>query len=164
MNKADISELFEYNQWAKGRLLASLQSMKSEDFEKNLHSSHGGIKGTLLHMVNAAGIWTNRLVGKPTVPLKESDMKTLSDFKAKWDEFDGMLSEILEQATDENLDAKFDYQDSQGNKYTQPRLWALNQLFNHFTYHRGQIVVMQRQMGYTPVNTDMIAYYRAKGK
>jgi uncharacterized damage-inducible protein DinB len=36
----------------------------------------------------------------------------------------------------------------------------MQHLANHSTYHRGQITTMLRQLGVTPVPTDLIAYYR----
>ncbi|HET9131583.1 MAG TPA: DinB family protein [Terriglobia bacterium] len=36
----------------------------------------------------------------------------------------------------------------------------MQHLANHSTYHRGQITTMLRQLGVTPVSTDLIAYYR----
>ena len=162
MDKNDVIELMEYNRWAKGRLLTSLASMKQEDFEKDLHSSHGGIRGTLFHMVNAENIWTARLAGLAVKPPDDEELKDVEAFRAKWDEADARLESLVRQTTDEQLHATFDYQDSKGNKYSQPRIWAVSQLFNHFTYHRGQIVAMQRQLGYKPVNTDLIGFYREK--
>jgi uncharacterized damage-inducible protein DinB len=32
---------------------------------------------------------------------------------------------------------------------------------NHGTHHRGQITTILRQLGATPRNLDLIAYYRA---
>ncbi len=162
MEKNDLFELFEYNQWAKGRLVASLEAMRHEDLEKDLHSSHGGILGTLLHMVSAEGIWTSRLAGEPVVPLRESETKNLVDIGRKWDEFDLRLSHLIIGSTEEELQSAMDYEDSKGNRYSHPRIWGLSQLFNHMTYHRGQIVAMQRQLGYKPVNTDLIGFYREK--
>ncbi len=164
MNKKDLAELFEYNRWAKSRLLDSLESMKPEDFDRDLHASHGGIRGTLLHMINAEGIWSSRLAGEPVIPVQDSELKNIGDFKRRWDEFDRKLADLLAASTDEQLQSRLEYQDSKGNKYFQPRIWAFSQLFNHFTYHRGQIVVMQRQLGYKPVNTDLIGFYREKAK
>jgi len=69
---------------------------------------------------------------------------------------------LLGSMTDDQLIAQFEYQDTKGNKYSQPRVWALQQVFNHFTYHRGQIASMQRQLGYVPSNTDLIGFYRQK--
>lgn len=164
MDKKDVLGLLEYNRWAKNRLLTSLEPMKQDDFEKDLHSSHGGIRGTLLHMLNAENIWSSRLTGRAFQALDEAELKDLVAIKAKWDELDINLGESVNKFTDEQLQAPLEYQDMRGNKYSQPRIWALQQLFNHFTYHRGQIVAMQRQLGYQPVNTDLIGFYREKGK
>lgn len=163
MNKNDLMELFEYNQWAKRKLLGSLEQVKPEDFVKDLHSSHGGIHGTLLHIVNAENIWVGRLDGQqPVVPLDGSQFKNIDDFKRVWDELDNKLSRLIGVSTDEQLRSRMEYQDSKGNKFFQPRIWAFSQLFNHFTYHRGQIVTLQRQLGYKPVGTDLIGFYREK--
>lgn len=162
MNGMDVRELLEYRFWAKERLLGSLEPIKQEDFEKDLHSSHGGIRGTLLHILNAENIWVTRLSGEPAVPLDDSKLKSLDDFKREWSELDKKLSGLVEGLADEKLQARFDYQDMKGSKYSHPRVWALQQLFNHFTYHRGQIVTMQRQLGYKPANTDMIRFFREK--
>ena len=162
MNKNDFVELLEYNQWAKERLLNSLAQVKPEDFEKDMHSSHGGIKGTLFHMVNAENIWVSRLEGEQIIPLDISQLKGVQEFRSVWDDLDNRLSGLIAGVNDEQLKSRMEYQDSKGNKYFQPRIWAFSQLFNHFTYHRGQIVALQRQLGYKPVNTDLIGFYSEK--
>ncbi len=162
MTKTDIVDLFEYNQWAKTRLMTSLQAMKHEDIGKDLHSSHGGILGTLLHMVNAESIWISRLRGEELRTINSEVVKSLGDLKAEWDELDKKLSMLISDYSDRDLLSEFEYRDLKGNKYHQPRIWAFSQLFNHFTYHRGQIVAMQRQLEYKPVNTDLIGFYREK--
>ncbi|MCL4511002.1 MAG: DinB family protein [Bacteroidetes bacterium] len=162
MNKRDIVELLEYSQWAKSRLLNSLEPMKQEDFEKDLHSSHGGVRGTLFHILNAENFWLRRLTGEPVVSLDEAKLKNLNDFKQEWDQLDKRLSELVNGLSEEQVQASFEYQDRKGNKYAQPRIQLLHQLVSHFTYHRGQIVAMQRQLGYQPANTDLIVFYREK--
>lgn len=162
MNKNDLMELFEYNQWAKRRLLGSLEQVKPEDFAKDLHSSHGGIQGTLFHMVNAENVWVSRLDGEQVIPLDPAQLTNVADFMRVWDRLDNKMSGLLAGTTDEQLHSRMEYHDSKGNKYFQPMIWAYAQLFNHFTYHRGQIVALQRQLGYKPVNTDLIGFYREK--
>jgi len=162
MNKDDVLEFLEYNRWARERLIASLEQMKQEDFEKDLHSSHGGIRGTLLHILFAENIWSRRLAGEAMIPLDDAKLKDVNDFKNEWNKLEDKLSGLVKTLTDEQLHSRFEYQDTKGNKYSQPRIWALQQLSNHFTYHRGQIVAMQRQLGYKPVNTDLIGFYRKK--
>ena len=43
---------------------------------------------------------------------------------------------------------------------------SLQHVVNHGTYHRGQITTMLRQLGATPVSTDLSRFYldRAAGK
>jgi len=37
----------------------------------------------------------------------------------------------------------------------------LSHVFNHSTYHRGQLVTLFRQVGFTDVtSTDLLLYYR----
>ncbi len=162
MNRDDLLELFEYNQWAKVRLLDSLAQVKQEDFSKDLHSSHGGIQGTLFHMVNAENIWLSRLEGNQVTPLDASQLKSVEDFRKAWDDLDNRMTGVLAGVNDSQPQAMMGYQDSRGNNYYHPKLWAFNQLFNHFTYHRGQIVALQRELGYQPVNTDLIGFYRER--
>ncbi len=162
MNKDDVIELLDYNRWAKERLLASLGQMKQEDFEKDLHSSHGGIRGTLFHMLAALNIWTSRLSNEAMVPLDDVRLKEIGDFENEWNKLEEKLSRLVSEFNDEQLHSIFEYQDTKGIKYSQPRMWGLQQLFNHFTYHRGQIVAMQRQLGYTPPNSDLIGFYRER--
>ena len=164
MNKNDVLELLEYNRWAKERLIASLQQIRQDDFEKDLHSSHGGIRGTLLHILSSVNIWSSRLAGEAIVPLDNDKLKAVYDFKNEWDGLERKLSGLIDKFTDEQLQSRFEYQDTKGNNYSHPRVWALQHFVNHFTYHRGQIVAMQRQLGYKPVNTDLIGFYRERGR
>ncbi len=162
MNKNDLLELFEYNLWAKERLLDSLSEIKQGDFLKDLNSSHGGIHGTLFHMVNAENIWLSRLEGRQVDSLDPSQLNNVQAFRKVWDSLDNRMKGVLAALNDPQLQEKVEYQDSKGNKHFHPKLWAFNQLFNHFTYHRGQIVAMQRQLGYKPANTDLIGFYRER--
>ena len=52
--------------------------------------------------------------------------------------------------------------DLKGNQFRNPRWQALQHLANHGTYHRGQITTLLRQLGATPVSTDLIGFYRER--
>ena len=42
-------------------------------------------------------------------------------------------------------------------------LWqAIMHLSNHDSYHRGQLTTLIRQVGGTPVNTDLLFFYRER--
>ncbi|HEY9166518.1 MAG TPA: DinB family protein [Candidatus Kryptonia bacterium] len=160
MDKKDILELFDYCDWARARLLESLKPMTQEDFEKDMHSSHGGVRGTLYHIVNAEKIWLRRLKGETHATLDESALKTLADFQTEWEYLDGQLRSYINGISEADLHGVYEYKTAKGDLLSQPRIWSFLQLVNHFSYHRGQIVTFQRQLGYKPVNTDMIGYFR----
>ncbi len=57
------------------------------------------------------------------------------------------------------------YKNSKGIEFNQPIYQLLVHVFNHTTYHRGQVVTMLRQVGYTDVSsTDMTTFFRLKNE
>jgi uncharacterized damage-inducible protein DinB len=66
--------------------------------------------------------------------------------------------------SDQDLVKSLTYKDLKGNSYTQPLIQTIQQVLNHATYHRGQVVTMLRQLGVKPVNTDLITYYRQQNQ
>ena len=71
--------------------------------------------------------------------------------------------EWVELATEAALNHEFIYRNSKKEQFKQPVYEALHHLFNHQTFHRGQLITMLRQVGLTelPV-TDLIAFSRKK--
>jgi uncharacterized damage-inducible protein DinB len=163
MTVDDIRTLFEFNYWAKARLMSVLESLSNEQFTKDLGSSHGGIHGTLLHIVGAENIWLSRWTDQTVLKLlDQKDYPTLSAVRKKWDEVERGMSDFVSSLTEENVSAVETYKTTEGKQFSYP-LWQMMQhLVNHSTYHRGQIVTMLRQLGIKPVGTDLIAYYRSK--
>jgi uncharacterized damage-inducible protein DinB len=163
MTVDDIGTLFEFNYWAKARLMSVLESLSNEQFTKDLGSSHGGIHGTLLHIVGAENIWLSRWTDQTVLKLlDQKDYPTLSAVRKKWDEVERGMSDFVSSLTEENVSAVETYKTTEGKQFSYP-LWQMMQhLVNHSTYHRGQIVTMLRQLGIKPVGTDLIAYYRSK--
>jgi uncharacterized damage-inducible protein DinB len=163
MTLDDVRILFEFNYWAKARLMSVLESLNDEQFRKDLGSSHGGIHGTLVHMVGAENIWLSRWTDQTVLKLlDQKDYPTLADVRKKWDEVERGMREFISSLTEENISAVVTYKTIEGKQFSYP-LWQIMQhVVNHSSYHRGQIVTMLRQQGIKPVGTDLIAYYRSK--
>ena len=71
--------------------------------------------------------------------------------------------EWVDLATEAALQHEFIYKNSKKDQFKQPVYEMLMHLFNHQTYHRGQLITMLRQTGETNIpNTDLIAYLRKK--
>lgn len=163
MNIADIQILYEFNYWAKARMLGALESLPEQDLYKDFKTSFKGIHGTLVHICSAENAWLQRFTGNPSPKfLKIDDLPKYDAVKAKWGEVEkGMLAYIA-SLTEEELQQKFSFTTSEGKSVSSVRWQNLQHLVNHGTYHRGQITSMIRQLGGTPVSTDLIAFYRQK--
>ena len=67
------------------------------------------------------------------------------------------------QATMPALEHVFHYQNSKKEKFRQPVFEMLAHLFNHSTYHRGQLVTMLRQLEVSSIPaTDFIIWSRTR--
>ena len=47
MNLEEIQDLYEFNSWANKRILGAVEPLVSEQYHRDLGSSHGGVHGTI---------------------------------------------------------------------------------------------------------------------
>lgn len=166
MHVIDIHLLYEFNYWAKSRMLGVVETLTPEQYTKDLGSSHGGIHGTLVHCMGAEDIWLKRWKGEDSSSMYTTkDVPTLESLMSRWDMVEHqMMSFCHALKTDDDIKKVVTYKDLKGNEHSQP-LWQMMQhLVNHSTYHRGQITAMLRQLGVKPVGTDLITFYREKNQ
>jgi uncharacterized damage-inducible protein DinB len=164
MTLNDIHLLYEFNYWAKEKMLGAIDTLSQEEVFKDLKTSFGGIHGTVVHICAAEDIWLQRFLAVQTPKfLKTADLPTYEAVKTKWKAVEqGMLAHV-QSLTEERLTEKFSFLNNKGEPLANIRWQTLQHLVNHSTYHRGQITSMIRQLGKTPVSTDLIAFYRQKG-
>ena len=166
MHLQDIHNLYEYNYWANHRLLEVVETVPHEQFIKDLGSSHGGIHGTLVHIMGAEEIWLKRWKGdSPSSFYSAADFPTFDVLSNHWEMVEmEMMGFCHMLKTEADIQKIITYKDLKGNAYSQP-LWQLMQhLANHSTYHRGQVVTMLRQVGVKPVGTDLVTYFRQQSQ
>jgi uncharacterized damage-inducible protein DinB len=163
MTLSDIKELFLFDEWATDRILEIVASLPEDQYSRDLRSSHGGIRGTLVHAYGAEWIWLERWKGgSPTALAREEDIPTFQQLVQRWSTLRQELNQFVASLSEERLALPHSYKDLKGNSYTQPLWQQMQHLVNHSTYHRGQVVTMLRQLGVKPVATDLIAFYRLK--
>jgi len=162
MTKKEIQLLFEYDTWADFKLLEVIAALTGDQYKKDLHSSFGGIQGTLVHILSANRVWLYRWRGKESEPLKIENFPAMEVVKKQWDTYQCEISNFLHSLTEEKLIAPLQYSDFKGNVYAQPLCQQMQHKVNHSSYHRGQLVMMLRQLGTAVVSTDLITYIRQK--
>jgi uncharacterized damage-inducible protein DinB len=162
MTKKEIQLLFEYDTWADLKLLEVIAALTGDQYKKDLHSSFGGIQETLVHVLSANQVWLYRWIGKEPEPLKIENFRAIEVVKKQWDTYQCEISNFLQILTEEKLNAPLQYSDFKGNTYAQPLCQQMQHKVNHSSYHRGQLVMMLRQLGTAVVSTDLITYIRQK--
>lgn len=163
MTVSDIRLLLEFNFWANAKMLQSLESVPEEKLYEDLKSSFGGIHATLVHMCGAEDIWLQRLTNvTPAVYMKKESYPAIGAVRIKWKEVDEGYKKYLSALTEDELARDFEITTQKGDRFSQKVRESLQHLVNHSSYHRGQITTMLRQIGGTPVGTDMITFYRLK--
>ena len=73
MNLQDLRTLLDYHYWARGRLLAALEPLTPEQFNRDLGSSFKSIRETVVHTYAAEWAWHSRWQGQSPTALMTSD-------------------------------------------------------------------------------------------
>jgi uncharacterized damage-inducible protein DinB len=160
--KTLLNQFAAYNLWANGVLAASVQALSPNVRMQPVVSSFPGLHATLLHLWDAESTWWQRM------KLQEQVVRPSDGFAG---DTDAMIKSLLEQskqwsdwvqdAQPHMLEHEFIYRNSKRETFKQPVWQVLLHLFNHNTYHRGQIVTMLRQLNVTAIpSTDFIAWSR----
>ena len=162
--KEILQQYASYNVWASMKLFEVIQQLTEEQIHQELSSSFSSIYKTILHLWDAESIWWQRLKLQEQidVPSKifsgnyaELEKRSMQQSK-QWEEW------VL-NANDVHLLHVFGYQNTRKEQFKQPVNEVLIHIFNHGTYHRGQLVNMLRQLGIEKIPpTDFIVYSRSK--
>jgi uncharacterized damage-inducible protein DinB len=159
-----LQQLAAYNIWANALLMEILKKLPGELHQKEIPSSFNSLEKTVLHMWNAESIWWQR------IKLQERIIGPMDNFNGKMeDAIEGLIlqnkqwNEWINKAKEHHLQHVFQYQNFKREQFKQPIYQMLIHLFNHGTYHRGQIVNMLRQLGVEKIpQTDFIVWSRKK--
>ena len=161
MDLAGVRELFAYNAWANRECFAALERVSAESYFRDLKSSHGGLHGTVCHIVWAEQLWLNRWLGRPNPAVPQGkDLATLAAARARWEAIEVERLGWLAGFDELRLAATLAVRPSSGGEYVHTFRQMFRHVVDHSTYHRGQLVTLLRQLGLTPPSTGLILFYR----
>ena len=163
LGKEDAGRLLEYTVWANHRVMRAAATLAPDDFKRDLGSSHGGVRGTLTHMMGAEWIWLERFKGvSPTRGLDESEFADIVALRDRWTLIEEHRADWFRSLRETDLAAPVSFRTLAGAAFETP-LWELLQhVANHSTYHRGQVVTLLRQLGARGVTTDLLMWDRER--
>lgn len=162
MTKQYFIELADYNMWANDLVLAWLDNINGEQWDKQVESSFNSIGETVLHIVSAESIWLERLNKLESPQWLQSTFEgTKDETTALWKKSSAGLKKFIDGFNESAIMDKLVFKRLNGDRYEMPRYQVFAHVFNHSTYHRGQLVTMLRLVGYADVSsTDMLIFFR----
>jgi uncharacterized damage-inducible protein DinB len=158
-----LQQYAAYNAWASKTLFERISKLSEEEINKEIASSFPSIYKTVQHMWLAEEVWFQRLKLVENIEL-QSDKFTgsFNALSANLTKQSQQWIDWVNTATEPQLTHVFAYVRNK-EQLKQPVYQMLNHVFNHATYHRGQLVTMLRQLGADKIPaTDFSAFCRLK--
>jgi uncharacterized damage-inducible protein DinB len=145
-----LASLAAYNRWANARVLQAAAGLTSSERERNLGASFGSLHGTLVHILWGERGWLHMWQRGTFLPDPvPGDYPDFASLRTAWTAHANEYEEYLLGLTQAELDAP---RSVDGNFYTLGEL--VQHTLTHSIHHRGQVVVLLRQMGYVPPCVD----------
>ncbi|MCX7877374.1 MAG: hypothetical protein N2510_01895 [Ignavibacteria bacterium] len=160
--KLMLEKLSSYNLWANRKFTEFLREAGSTLLDIEIPSSFGSVRKTIFHIWDAEYIWYERLrgnspLGWPSEKFRGSDEEFFDLFVKQSED----LRNLVIAYDDKMLIDDFSYSNLRGTVFSNSVYDTLIHVFNHSAYHRGQIVTMLRNTGFSNLDsTDYITYIR----
>lgn len=160
--KDQLLQYSAYNVWANERIAAMLLKADRQLLDQEVKSSFPSIRKTIYHIWDAETIWLKRLKNEATDtwPSKEmNEPAAIDDFVATSRDF----LVFLQKKDSTYFNDSTTYKNMSGASFATPNSGILMHVFNHGTFHRGQIITMLREMAYPHKieSTDLITFLRS---
>jgi len=160
MNVDSIRDFFAYNRWANQRLLEAAGELSPEELDRDLRGSFQSIKGTLRHLLWGERSWLRYWRDDDFGPdLASTEFPDLPAIVAVWNALEEEKDVFVRELSDEKLRAARSVDE---DEYVLGEL--IQHALNHSTHHRGQVVMMLRQLGRTPPGTGFRQFLTAHRK
>ena len=152
-----LRQLARYHYWANQLLTERLLQLDAAQQSQEIPSSFPSLQKSILHMWDSESVWWQRLKGADNVLLPSLTFNP--GFK---ESVIGLLQQNQLWMEWANASGKEDFKMLLAYTNSRGEHLALH-VFNHGTYHRGQLVTMLRHLGVENIpGTDFILWTRKK--
>ena len=157
MSIRSVHATLAYSHWANRRLLQAVGELSPEELDRDLRGSFQSIKGTLRHLLWGERSWLRFWRDDDFGPaLSPADFPDLPSIVETWAALEKEQDAYVQGLTEEMLRAP---RAVDNDSYVLEEL--IQHCMNHSTHHRGQVVLMLRQLGRTPPGTGFRQFLTA---
>lgn len=160
MNRRYFLELTDYLIWVNDKVIDWLQQITDQQWEQTINSSFSSIQQTALHMVSAEKVWVDFWKSTPSPVFLSTEFKgTKDELIAIWKQTSSDLKDLIENYPEGNYQEQVTFY-IRGEEWKMEFWQTFTHFLNHATYHRGQLVTLLRQAGFSGFSsTDLATYY-----
>jgi uncharacterized damage-inducible protein DinB len=163
MNRDYFIDLADYNRWVSNRVASWLNQINDQQWNQVITSSFCSIRQTTLHLVSAEKIWLDFWQQVADPPFLSTQFEgTKDDLIRIWLQSSADLQQFIQSLPEESYQqpVRFSWQ---GVDWQMAFWQTFAHFINHATYHRGQLVTLLRQAGFTDFSsTDLATFYRQR--
>lgn len=148
----------EYDLWATDRTLVSIDSIPEAR-----RSSPQAVRAIqiMAHVQIARHVWHSRVTGAAyDMPKDWFPSWTTERIRAEAKRLDGAWSGVVASLATDGGEREVRYSSSEGRRFVSTLHEILTHVFNHSTYHRGQVARLVVEAGGTRADTDAILMTR----
>ena len=158
-----LQQYAAYNIWATGLLVDRINKMPDGTTGQEIISSFPSIYKTVQHMWVAEEVWWKRLKLTENIVLEsEGFTGTFTEMTNALAKQSQQFKDWVDNATENQLVHVFAFIRNK-EQIKMPVCQMLHHVFNHATYHRGQLVTMLNQLGADKIpGTDFSTFSRGK--
>lgn len=166
MNKPYFTALARYTAWADSKVMYWLNQIDDGQWNMKLNSSFGSVRETVMHIVSAEKIWIDFWEQDPEANYLSQTFKgTKNDLMEIWQSASVGILDFIEALPEDSYDRQIGFRYPDGRQASLEFWQTFSHLHNHSTYHRGQLVTLLRQVGFTGLSSiDLITYFIANQK
>jgi uncharacterized damage-inducible protein DinB len=163
MDAKTIRFMWDYTRWADARMFEAVSKVTSDQYVKDLGSSHKSLRDTMVHLVSAQWIWLSRWKGtSPQAMWASGDYPTFSSLRDRWTALHAEIEAFLSAQADPAFAREVVYQNLKGDTLKVPLGPLCLHVANHSSYHRGQVTTLLRQLGAQPISTDLALFVTSR--
>lgn len=136
----------KFNQWAHHRLLDQIGTLNEAQQHQFVPSSFDSLYKTVFHVWGAESLWLGRLNLKPINITGDPFNNAMEKLSEALKTIDQLWVDWVASKEDDELTKIIQYKNLAGQSFHQSYDLLLHHIFNHSTYHNGQLVTMMRAL------------------
>jgi uncharacterized damage-inducible protein DinB len=159
MNIHDVRLIYNYNYWARDRILTAAAHVSPEQYAAPAPFPYGSLRNTLLHTLDAERSWRHMFEYSYWTPdLLESDYPTLANLQDAWLIEEAAMRAYLARLDDADLQGIVAYIADTGHERRRVLWHCLYHVANHGMQHRAEAAALLTEYGASPGDLDFTLF------